>query len=179
MKLNVKAELLSEKLILKSIDKNEIETIRIWKNEHKQYFFYQKDISEVEQLSWFDKFELNINDHMFIINDDKTPVGCIGARLINNYVDIYNVILGNKEYKGKHLMKNALWSVVTLFRYIYKTDNFQVSVLKNNPAIMWYEKIGFYKTEEFEDYIILKFNPNIINEKYNFKIDINLPYLKY
>jgi hypothetical protein len=175
MKATFSVNICNNQFSLQTININDIEYLRQWKNEHKEFFFYKNEISKIEQENWF--FELNkrLSDHIFIVYDNTSPVGCIGARLTESCVDIYNVILGNKIYKGKHVMKNALWAVVSLNSLLYFAKPNRVSVLKNNPAINWYEKIGFKIINNFQDYVLMEFQDSIIDTKYNFNINISLP----
>ena len=87
-------------IILKSIQIDDIEKIRIWKNENKNSFFYKKDISKPEQLVWFKKYIKTVDDYIFIIKYLVETVGCIGFRKIENDIDIYNVILRENKYKS-------------------------------------------------------------------------------
>ena len=175
MKTEVTVRICDNHFELKTINIKDAEVLRLWKNEHKEFFFYNKEISSQEQQDWIKSLSKRLNDYMFIISEDKIPVGCIGSRLLDDYVDIYNVILGNKEYKGKHVMKNALWAVVSLCNLIYMNKSIRVSVLNNNPAIKWYEKIGFQIIDRFQDYVLMQFENSIIDTQYDFKINITLP----
>ncbi len=175
MKTEIKVMICQKQFMLRSSVQEDIEVLRLWKNYHKEFFFYKNEITKEEQYSWFNALAERANDHMFIIEDKQNPVGCIGARLYSEYVDIYNVILGDKNYKGKHIMKNALWAVVSLSNFIYNFKPVCVSVLKSNPAINWYEKIGFEKVSTFEKHVVMQFMNNTIDTKYNFCLNITLP----
>ncbi|MBG0764705.1 MAG: GNAT family N-acetyltransferase, partial [Tissierellales bacterium] len=123
---------------MRSVEEKDAETLRNWKNEHKEHFFFKKEISKDDQLIWFKTFHERLNDFMFIIEDKNQPIGCIGARLYQESIDIYNVILGDKKYKGKHVMKNALWATVSFSNLIYYSKPVRVKVLTTNPAREWY-----------------------------------------
>ena len=174
MKTKASVMICDNRFNLRTIESDDTEVLRIWKNEHKEYFFYKKDITEEEQQLWFKAFSERQDDHMFVIEDNLKPIGCIGVRLHNNIVDVYNVILGDKKYKGMHVMTTALWAVVCFSNLIYKGKPASVRVLQSNPAIKWYEKIGFNLIGYNEDHIVMKFENTNFNESFNFKINILL-----
>lgn len=172
MKQQITANICNNKFKLRSIIENDIEILRAWKNNHKQFFFYKNEITVEEQKAWFQALEKRPNDHMMIIQDDEKQIGCIGIRFLDGMADIYNVILGDKTYKGKHVMTNALYAVVSFSNLIYPNIPIIVKVLCDNPAINWYQKIGFQITETCEDYVVMNFYENKITNKLNFTINL-------
>lgn len=141
------------------IDKNDIETLRIWKNSYKNSFFLQHDISIDQQIKWFKKYLNDQNNHMYIVVANNTKIGCIGARLETESTcwDIYNVINADPFSRGKGYMKSALLKVIKIIRS--KQDlPVQAKVLKTNPAFEWYKRIGFHVSEDRLNYSILTFN---------------------
>ncbi len=175
MKMTANTRICNDRYFLRTVEMDDAESLRIWKNEHKEFFFQKKEITPDEQAKWISSLNDREHDHMFVVMDNDKRIGCIGARLYNNAVDIYNVILGDKQYKGQHVMKNALWAMSSLCSLIYPGKQQIVRVLLNNPAIMWYQKIGFKTVETIEDHVIMQFDPLIISEKYDFSINISLP----
>jgi len=134
-----------------------IEQLRIWKNENKKSFFYNKDITPDEQLIWFKKYRNRENDHIFIIDYRGIFIGCIGFRVIDEIIDIYNVILGEKEYSGKNLVGKA---INILCSYLLDKYDFKITckVLLNNPARNWYRKNGFSDDSKYGNYVLMQFN---------------------
>lgn len=175
MKTKAEVKICKNQYLLRTIGNCDLEILRMWKNEHKEYFFYKVDITQEEQLIWFTNLNERMHDYMFIIEDQGMGIGCIGARKDQECIDIYNVILGDKNYKGQHIMTNALWAVVAFCNLIFRENPVRVRVLRNNPAIKWYEKIGFDIIDYFEDHVVMQFsNSNIKVENY-FNIDLLLP----
>ncbi len=95
-------------IILKSINENDIESLRIWKNKNRQYFFYKKLLTTQEQKLWYLSYLDRKNDYIFMVLYNDVKIGCMGFREINGFVDIYNVILGINEFGKKGLMSKAL-----------------------------------------------------------------------
>jgi ribosomal protein S18 acetylase RimI-like enzyme len=129
----------------------DIELLRKWKNKNRKYFFYKQIITKKQQLKWFKDYSDRIDDYIFIVMYGDLRVGCIGFRLIDDVIDIYNVILGDIHFKSKGIMSQAL----NLMYGFMPDKDITVKILTDNPAIKWYEKNGFFKINENKDYILM------------------------
>lgn len=141
---------------VRSIVESDNENLRRWKNDHRGSFFFQAVISADDQKAWFRQYEQRDNDHMFVVEKNGEPVGCLGYRwLENGEADIYNVILGNKQFERQGVMSQAL-SLVT--EHISKQSGATIGmkVLKSNPAVAWYRKNGFQIVSEQPDHYEMK-----------------------
>jgi RimJ/RimL family protein N-acetyltransferase len=127
---------------LDTISSSDLDNLRNWKNAHRKYFFLKSIITKKMQLQWFEEFKQRDDDYMFILNYEENKIGCIGYRLLDGLVDIYNVILGNKSFASKGLMSFAIKLLCSYILDNYKSD-ITVRVLLDNPARKWYEKNGF------------------------------------
>jgi hypothetical protein len=170
-KINASAYICDSQYVIRSLRECDIEILRLWKNEHKEYFFLKTDITKAMQNEWFRAYNHRKNDHMFVILYKAQYIGCVGARYLDDCVDLYNIILGDKNYKGKHVMTNALWAVAKFSRILYKGKSIRVRVLKNNPAINWYNKIGFELISKAPDYVTMQLDYNKIGHQYSFTIE--------
>jgi len=175
MKAIVKTKICEGRFTLRSVIQSDAEILRKWKNEHREFFFYKHEISKEEQEKWIESFNERETDHMFIIMDEGKPVGLVGTRLYQEFVDIYNVILGDKSYKGEYVMTNAVWATVAFSDLVFKNRPIRVRVLRNNPAIKWYEKIGFNNIDYFDDHVVMQFRKNTNPKSYDFDLNITLP----
>ena len=141
------------------ISKEDLEFLRIWKNNHKEVFFYQKEISKQAQKKWYSGYlgrNLNNEDFMYIVNYKGNDVGCIGYRIIDNQIDIYNVILGDDRFKGKHLITQA---IKQLCQFLHLSYNFNITakvLINNYKALKWYLDNGWIDISTFDNYILLK-----------------------
>ena len=86
-----------------------------------------------------------------MVEVNNFQIGCIGIRKKEKFWDIYNVILGEKKFGKKGYMSIALDLVVNYAKKIFELP-IELSVLKKNPAIKWYEKNGFSVIGEYENY---------------------------
>ena len=135
---------------LRPIGKQDLERLRCWKNENSKSFFCQEYISKSSQDMWFSQYEERLNDYMFIVlapNDDI--IGCMGIRWQSDEQswDIYNVILGEFTYKGSGIMSLGLLELIR-FALEKREAPVKLNVLKDNPAIRWYERNGFKMLQE-------------------------------
>ncbi|MEA2016030.1 MAG: GNAT family N-acetyltransferase [Actinomycetota bacterium] len=155
-------------ITLRSIEKEDIELIRKWRNENRRYFFYKEEIDAGQQEEWFKSYKNNGKENIFIVEFEGLKVGCIGFRFINNTIDVYNVILGDKKFGGRGIMGRAL---KLMCGYIIDNYDGEITLMvlpENNKARQWYIKNGFEEAGREKEYIPMKLNINKFNYlKYN------------
>jgi RimJ/RimL family protein N-acetyltransferase len=128
-------------LRLRSVEVDDAERLRLWKNANRQHFFFKEEISSATQARWMEDYLRRPDDFMFIVELDGRPVGCMGLRLIAGKGDVYNVILGDPETSRRGLMGTCLRMMLAFGRGM--TDEIGLKVLKGNPATRFYERNGF------------------------------------
>jgi RimJ/RimL family protein N-acetyltransferase len=163
---------LKNDIVLRTINENDLELLRVWKNDNREYFFYKNIINPEEQVLWFKGYKNRKNDYILVILYEDNLIGCAGYRLIeDNQIDLYNIILSNKEFGGRGIMGE---SIRLLCSYIL--DNFageiSLKVLAGNlKAIKWYNDNGFVELYDKENYTFMKLDTgNFSYLKYNLKI---------
>ncbi|MFH1478579.1 MAG: GNAT family N-acetyltransferase [Candidatus Omnitrophota bacterium] len=140
-------------LVLRSINIDDIENLRTWKNENCKAFFHQDPIDSIQQRKWFLGYTKDLYNHMFIIEYDSLGVGCIGFRLLGDIADIYNVILGKIDYKNKGLMSQAIKALCMYIINNY-TNQITVKVVDSNIiAKKFYLKNGFIVKAKRDNHI--------------------------
>lgn len=144
-----------DKLEICGLTSLDLDLIRIWKNNNSQYFFKKNTISSNDQIKWFKKYSDTTNDFMFIIKFENKKIGTIGIRKHEGNWDIYNVILGEKEFGGKGFMSEAL-NLIIEFAINKYTYNITARVLKSNENIKWYIENNFQIIDEKNDYYLVK-----------------------
>lgn len=141
---------------LRSIEEKDLNHLRNWKNRNRDSFFYKNEISVDEQKEWFKKYLDRDKDFMFIIEEDIENVcksiGCMGFRDAKSYIDLYNIIRGEKYHKSCAKISDALRIMCS---YIQTNFNKIIGckVLKDNPAVTWYIKNGFRIVENHGEYV--------------------------
>ena len=158
-----------KEIILETAVFDDIEQLRIWKNENRQYFFNKNIISSKDQAKWFNNFLKKEDDYIFMVKYGDSSIGCIGFRLLSGVIDIYNVILGDKQYMSKGIMSFVLTLMCSFIFDNYKNDK-TVRVLLDNPARKWYKKNNFFEVCEKEDHVFMKLDAGKFKYlKYNIK----------
>lgn len=129
---------------IRSILMRDLESLRSWKNINMQCFFHNREIGEKDQEDWYKLYLTRDEDFMFIVGPPSVRIGCIGVRHLRELSewDIYNVILGDLNFKGSGIMSVALIETID-FAVSLRTLPVTLRVLKTNPAIGWYKKNMF------------------------------------
>ena len=84
----------------------------------------------------------------------------MGIRLIDDHTwDVYNVILGVDELRGRGLMKGALQAMLR-FATSHRPSRITLKVLRGNPAMAWYRINGFVVTSEHADHFFMSYQPH-------------------
>lgn len=130
------------------------ERLRNWKNNHRRSFFYQEVIQPEQQIKWFQGYQSRGDDYMFMVEEEDCPIGCMAFRAEDeNTVDLYNIIRGETS-SGKVFMKDAMHLMLAYIKEKFPGRTIKCDVLKDNPAVFWYQKCGFAILEEREYYIM-------------------------
>ena len=140
---------------LNSIGPEHLENLRRWKNANRQSFFHQELISKEQQREWYDKFCSRDDDYMFVAQEkpfsDDTAIGCVGFRILDDSVDIYNIMRGETSSNGRGRIGDAVVIMCSYIRLV-STKRIGCKVLANNPALEWYSSIGFTIRDKPGDY---------------------------
>jgi ribosomal protein S18 acetylase RimI-like enzyme len=126
--------------------------LRIWKNEHRHFFFYQDLISPEDQERWFEGYLAREHDYMFMVITQGQDIGCMGFRLLGDTCDIYNVISGLPQMRGSGFMRQGFHIMCSYALSHYRT-RISAKVIHGNPAIGWYSRNGYRKVAEYKDYL--------------------------
>lgn len=145
---------------LRSINENDIEEIRVWKNSNKKSFFHKAEIEEEQQKKWFVDYLKREGDYVFIAevmdNEKWIKYGCLGYRIVGDSIDLYNII------RGQTLQIRSSMKVAMKILIEYLTEKYALrikcDVLIDNPAVKWYNECGFYVKDRKEDYYIMQIN---------------------
>ena len=168
-KIKIKSD--EDDVVLRTIEKKDIELLRKWKNDNREFFFHKKIINAEQQVKWYHFYLNNTDDYIFLVEYADSKIGCIGFRLIDNVIDIYNVILGNKEFGGRGIMCRVLRLLCSYIMDIYNKE-ITLKVLSENKARLWYIQNGFIETGKGDDHIFMKLDINKFEYlKYNLEVN--------
>lgn len=143
--------------LIREITSDDLEILRLQKNLNKEFFFHKNDISEEDQLKWYGGYLKREEDWMMVCYADYGDIwGIMGVRkLEEDILDFYNIIRVKKLENTS--MKDTFLEFIYFMKNLYPTYRIQVEVLMNNPAIGWYESVGFKKTKYLEQSVIMNF----------------------
>jgi RimJ/RimL family protein N-acetyltransferase len=147
--------------MIRLINDNDLDNLLKWKNDNKNCFFYKDIIPWEEHLRWYSEYRERKDDYMFVVECDGVDVGCMGIRAVGNWWDVYNIILGIKEYERKGIMSHALREMID-FALAVNTAIVRSLVLKSNPvALAWYFNNGFILESNHNEYLRLRYRRRI------------------
>lgn len=132
-------------IVLKPLHYNNLELVRKWRNENRNFFIHNEIISSEGHKRWYNQYKTDPTDTIFIIYNNKQPIGTISLSFSDHGVEIGRVILGEKEFSRKGIMGVALELLIS------KINNKRIflKVLKTNTiAINFYKKHNFVITSE-------------------------------
>ena len=125
---------MDSKIVLRPINHNDLEWIRLLRNRNRKYFFDRRIIAIEQQKKWYQKLDYPF----FIIECDGNPAGTIGLRKLHGVHEIHNVLI-DEQFRRKGILKYAIgWLIKQYGAPMY------IDVLnKNKSAVNAYKKIGF------------------------------------
>ncbi len=132
---------------LKPIDEGDLEQLRSWRNSYAEQFFTHDYITKQQQRIWYEHYQQNFTDNMFMIQlKDGTKIGSIALYNINLSDRTANIgrILILEDYQGKGFAEDAIRVVKRIAfenmkLYKLKLETF----LDNAAAISLYHRCGF------------------------------------
>lgn len=138
-------------IILRSIQKRDIEFIRILRNKNRQYFLYSGIISTEEQCKWYEKYEIAELDYMFIAflknNEEELAVGTAAIYDIDTKAgscEFGRIIVDHDATNRRGLGVEIVNAVCKIAKQQFGVKVVKLEVYENNaPAIKTYLKAGF------------------------------------
>jgi len=125
-----------------------------WRNENKQYFGAQENISLVGHLKWYrNTYLYDPTDHYFMVYADGMRAGTISYNSCSQ--EIGRVLLGNKSFARKGVMTEAMLEI----RRAFLSRRYWLKVLTTNTgAIEFYERCGFERKGSVKDMTVMELN---------------------
>ena len=155
---------------LRAICKDDIENLRIWKNENKVSFFMKEDITQEQQAQWYRDICKREHDFMFVVEQkvesDWEEVGCMGIRKreAEKCIDAYNIIRSRRIEPTSFKMSEALSVMLAFAANQYSEMPILCRVLRNNPAVEWYKKNNFSIVSRKADYFLLELDKKTLSD---------------
>lgn len=144
------------KITSRPIDVDDLELLRFFKNHYKHAFFYKDEISYKAQIIWFQNFSKRKDAQIFLILEGPVKRGCIGLYRHEGFIELRNVISFSEKKDALASQRTPLYygiiDALKKFQPISSDVKLSVDVLKTNEHIIWYEKNGFKKIEQFDNF---------------------------
>ena len=147
-------------ITLRRITIDDIELIRVKRNEVKQHMEYREYITPEKQLEWFRSID-NINNFYYIIEHNNEQIGLISEKDISREESggmESGIFLFDKKYHNSIYPVVASLILIELGFYLHKTGGSSIHVMKNNKAAISYNKSLGYELCEGQE--------NIENQEY-------------
>ena len=143
---------------LKPLTRENIELLRRWRNENREYFVTQDIITSDMQNNWFENiYSKNVDDTIYVVYSGDKPVGTLAMIKRGDDYEMGRVMLGEKKHKRKGVMGQATEQLLSEFSTEDESQRVFLEVLKGNePAINFYKKHGFVECGENETELIME-----------------------
>lgn len=147
----------NEEVVLKPITTEDLECMRMWRNSmNNEYIFRDTTyITRQDQMAWYEKYQMDPTDQMYIIIDQGQCVGTVALYHIDRdqkEAEFGRLLIGDLNARGKKLGMKAS---KLLCQYAFETLKLERIVLEvfedNLYAKNIYEQLGFKVIGELEE----------------------------
>ncbi len=140
----------NKNVILRALEKNDIEKLREWRNEKKNSKFLRQIpyITENAQKRWFENYLKNEDEICFAIEECEQLNRMVGSLSLYNFngdtAEFGKILIGDKEAHGKRIGFNATYAALKIAFEVLKLKRVVLEVYEDNLAARTiYEQIGF------------------------------------
>lgn len=147
-----------ERIRLKPLEKEDIESLRLLRNQEKEYFATHQEITKENQEAWFESYLKKEDDIMFKIVKKDNPQEFIGAIALydidwkNKTSECGRTVVDKKKAPEKGIGMEATKAVCLFGFEVLKLERIIGEVLKSNERIIKVDqRAGFYIIGEQED----------------------------
>ncbi len=133
---------------IRKFEKTDIPNKVKWINDPQNNTYLHYDLPlEIEKTErWFDANKDRTDRYDATILCDGIPVGLIGLLSVSNGKAEYYITMGEPEYKGKGIAKQASWLLLDFARETLKLRTIELyTEVDNVGAQRLFERIGFVK----------------------------------
>lgn len=151
------------RIILKPLDRSDIENLRELRNQMREYFFDNTVITEREQEKWYESYLQKKNDIMFKIVKKDAPDIFIGTIAIYDIANDHAIAeLGRILVDKRKAPENGIGTEATKAACVFAFDvlnikKIRAEVLKSNSrALKMDMNVGFYLIGDYnqDSYLI-------------------------
>lgn len=147
---------------IRPLEKNDAYTSVRWRNIPELWIYTKfktvREISIDDELTWIEKVINDPQSARFAIIADDTYVGNIYITNINKGVGEYHIFIGDKDYWGKGIAREASIQIINYGKDVLGLKTLTLEVRSENAAAHHlYETLGFKETGKCDDdFMIMK-----------------------
>ena len=138
-----------KKVSLKSIQKEDIELIRQWRNSKdiNQFYIFRGYISKEQQRQWFEKVTTSGRDYYFLVIVDDKPIGLSQIKNIDwdRREGETGMFIAKDEYKNSLISFEASYLLGRHFFHKLNLLKNKVQVLESNKTALRYIRSQGFK----------------------------------
>ena len=154
------------KVIIRPLIEEDAYTSVKWRNDPDVFLYtgntYKHEIKIENELEWIRKVTTNPNDYRCAIIADGVYVGNIYLTDIDETSAHYHIFIGNKEYWGRGVAKQASLLILDYAFNTLKLQSVLLRVRKENvSAYMLYKKLGFLEIDVDAFWISMAYTLNL------------------
>ncbi len=160
-------------ITIRKFDKVDIPKKVQWINDprNNKYLHYDLPLEIEKTEKWYEANKNRMDRYDATILCDDIPVGLIGLLSISDGKAEYYVTLGENEFKGKGVARQASY---LLFEFAKEKlglhSLYLYTEVENIPAQKLFERIGFKKIGIHEKDV---YNRDVLVSRYEYAIDLN------
>ncbi len=156
-----------KRIRLKPLEKEDIELLRLLRNQEKEYFATHQEIKKEDQDIWFESYLKKENDIMFKIVKKDKPKEFIGAIALydidwENKISEFGRVVVDKEKAPEKGIGTEATKAVCLFGFeVLKLNKIKGEILKSNGRIIKVDqRVGFSIVGEQDDMFNIEITRN-------------------
>ena len=147
-----------ENVTLTKIEEKDIETVRLWRNlpEVAKYLYSDADITQDQQLQWYQKIKTDISCCYWIINYKNQPVGLASIYNISEFFSscYWAFYLGNTSIRGVGIGAFVEYKIIEYVFNELKLNKLRCEVFAFNTAVIHkHEQFGFRREAYYRQHI--------------------------
>lgn len=158
-----------KKILLRPLEKKDIEELRVLRNKNQQFFFNSSEISKESQEKWFEKYLTKNNDYMFAVELVDKPGEFIGAIAIydidekTGIAECGRTVLDKEKAPIKGIGTNVTVAACNLAFTQIGIKKIIAEILKSNERILKVDtRAGFVVVGENGDNWCIEMTPETI-----------------
>lgn len=151
------------KVEIRPLRREDAYTSQKWRNDPEVFKFtgntYSSYITIESELEWIEKVMANKDEYRCAIMADDEYVGNIYLTNIKDGKAVYHIFIGNKDYWGKGVAKQASERIIEYgFKHL-QLDEIRLKVRDDNTlARRLYRKLGFIEKNNQYAWIVMVLN---------------------